>query len=204
MGEPLNNLGAVREAVDLLVDRRAFALSRRNVCVSTVAPSPKLIAQAAVLPCRLAWSVHAADDSLRKLLVPTTRHSMVELRDAFIAALASKPGGDKSRGLLVELALMEGINDSDEHADQLVELLQPFGRADVLVNLIPYNDNGLGAAVSASLGRGAVPFQPVTLERMRAFQRRLWSASVLCTVRVTRGDDERSACGQLVVTADKS
>ena len=83
-----------------------------------------------------------------------------------------------------------------------MQLLQPFGRSDVLVNLIPYNDNGLGADVSATLGRGAVPFQPASLERIRAFQRRLWAASVLCTVRVTRGDDERSACGQLVVASD--
>ena len=88
--------------------------------------------------------MHAADDSLRKLLVPTTRDRMETLRDAFIAALALKPGGDKARVLLIELALIGGVNDGLEHAEQLAHLLYPFGRSEMLVNLIPYNENGLG------------------------------------------------------------
>ena len=51
-------------------------MSPRSVLVSTVAPSPTLILAAASLPCKLAWSVHAAEDELRLLLVPTTRHTM--------------------------------------------------------------------------------------------------------------------------------
>ena len=43
---------------------------------------PSCFALQSWLPARLAWSVHAADDKLRKLLVPTTRHTMAELRDA--------------------------------------------------------------------------------------------------------------------------
>ena len=94
-------------------------------------------------PCRLAWSVHAADDLLRKLLVPTTRDSMEALRDARQDSPRVKPGGAKSKGLLVELALMRGINDQLVHAEQLAHLLHPFGRSEVLVNLIQYNENGL-------------------------------------------------------------
>ena len=60
-----------------------FQLSKKYVCVSTVAPSPAHIRALEPLPARLAWSVHAADDKLRKLLVPTTRHTMAELRDAW-------------------------------------------------------------------------------------------------------------------------
>jgi len=56
MGEPLNNLDEVRRAVELLVHPKAFALSARCVCVSTVGPSPAHIRRAAeALPCRLAW-----------------------------------------------------------------------------------------------------------------------------------------------------
>ena len=191
MGEPLNNLDAVAAAVDQLVAPEAFGFSRRNVCVSTVGPSPALIAKAGRLPCRLAWSVHAADDALRKQLVPTTRHSMLALRDAFIATLATKPGGDKARGLLVELALMRGVNDRPEHAEQLAALLHPFGRGGVLVNLIPYNENGLGLP-------GGPLFRSARLEDVHAFQRKLWDQGLLCTLRVQRGDDESAACGQLV------
>ena len=60
-----------------------FALGKKYVCVSTVGPSPEHIRALEPLPARLAWSVHAADDKLRKLLVPTTRHTMAELRDAW-------------------------------------------------------------------------------------------------------------------------
>ena len=60
-----------------------FQLCKKYVCVSTVGPSPAHIRALEPLPARLAWSVHAADDTLRKLLVPTTRHTMAELRDAW-------------------------------------------------------------------------------------------------------------------------
>ena len=60
-----------------------FQLCKKYVCVSTVGPSPAHIRALEPLPARLAWSVHAAEDTLRKLLVPTTRHTMAELRDAW-------------------------------------------------------------------------------------------------------------------------
>ena len=195
MGEPLNNFDNVKEAVDLLVDPGSFAFSRRNICVSTVGPTPKDIRRMGELPCRLAWSVHAAEDGLRKLVVPTTRHSMVELRDAFIDALAAKPGGTKSKGLLIELALMRGINDQPEHAEQLARLLHPFKRGEVLVNLIPYNENGLSIA--------GEPIQQSRLDDVYAFQRAMWDHGLLCTVRVTRGETERSACGMLATEVAK-
>ena len=192
MGEPLNNLGAVGEAVRMLVHPDAFRLSRRNVCVSTVGPSPALIRRAGLLPCRLAWSVHAVDDDLRKALVPTTNHPMAELREAFADALGSRTD-EKTQGLLVELALLRGVNDQAEHAEALADFLaRSFGRNDALVNLIPYNENGLGLAPGEF-------FQRPRLDDVYAFQRRLWSHGRLCTVRAQRGDDESSACGQLVV-----
>eukprot|EP00965_Chrysotila_dentata_P215547 6188841-Pleurochrysis_carterae.AAC.2 len=82
----------VEAAVKLLTDPDAFNFSPRTVVVSTVGPSPaSIVAAAARLPCKLAWSVHAADNDLRKLLVPTTAHTVEELRDAFVAGLAMRP-----------------------------------------------------------------------------------------------------------------
>merc|ERR1719313_3195370 len=153
-----------------------------------------MIRRAAALPCKLAWSVHAVDDDLRKALVPTTAHPMGELRDSFLETLSRKPGGDKTRALLVELALIGGVNDGPEHAEQLAAFLEPFGRTDVLVNLIPYNDNGLGLP-------GGALFAPPEMESVYAFQRRLWREGILCTVRVTRGDDDKAACGMLATDA---
>lgn len=140
--------------------------------------------------------MHAADDALRKLLVPTTGHTMAALRDAFISTLATKPGGDKTKWLFVELTLMRGVNDQLEHAEQLAYLLHPFKRGEVLVNLIPYNENGLG--INGQL------FKPSEIDSIHAFQRCLWSKGVLCTVRAARGDNERSACGQLATASISS
>ena len=107
MGEPADNVEEVSRALHAMVHpfgfqlgacplsastrlppvpltRRALAASGRSyVCVSTVGPSPGHIRALEPLPARLAWSVHAADDRLRRLLVPTTRHRMSELRDAW-------------------------------------------------------------------------------------------------------------------------
>lgn len=80
-------------------------------------------------------SVHAADDALRRALVPTTSSSMAELREAFLAAMAQR--GDEE--LFVEVTLIDGVNDSVEEAARLVEFLRPMGRDRVKVNLIPYN-----------------------------------------------------------------
>lgn len=141
------------------------------------------------LPARMAWSVHAADDELRKKLVPTTQHRMAELRDAFVDVLtgtkrnmlvqvlsASSSRLDSSqlhaqrvysswrsdmcvcvfvcgvcscaRCVCVcslvgdgQVTMMEGVNDSPEHARQLAALLHPL-RGWVKVNLLPYNDTG--------------------------------------------------------------
>jgi 23S rRNA (adenine2503-C2)-methyltransferase len=196
MGEPLNNFDAVRTAVDMLVHPRAFAFLPRRVSVSTVGPSPDLIAKAALLPCTLAWSVHAVDDTLRKLLVPTTRHSMVELRDSVIRTLEEKAGGKKTRRLMVELTLMAGINDQIEHAEQLATFLRPFGRTEVVVNLIPYNENGL------TLNGELIKTSPTS--NVRAYQLKLWELGVICWIRTTRGDDTSAACGQLATASKRS
>mmetsp|Transcript_27587 Transcript_27587/g.88541 ORF Transcript_27587/g.88541 Transcript_27587/m.88541 type:complete len:396 (-) Transcript_27587:74-1261(-) len=83
MGEPADNVEEVSRALHAMVHPFGFQLGRSYVCVSTVGPSPGHIRALEPLPARLAWSVHAADDRLRRLLVPTTRHRMSELRDAW-------------------------------------------------------------------------------------------------------------------------
>ena len=76
-----------------------------------------------------------------------------------------------------KLALMRDVNDRPEHAEQLAALLYPFGRGGVLVNLIPYNENGLGLP-------GGPLFRSARIDDVYAFQRKLWDGGTLCTVRV--------------------
>eukprot|EP00962_Isochrysis_galbana_P053279 scaffold24729_cov117-Isochrysis_galbana.AAC.6 len=172
--------------LEALVDRHGFGLARRHVCVSTVGPSPAAIRALAPLPARLAWSVHAADDGLRRALVPTTRHRMTELRDAFGEALAARGSSDR---LMVECALIDGVNDGTDHADALAALLAPLPGG-TRVNLIPYNLN-------EGLGPYGASFRPARPEAVAAFQRRILNAGAICTVRAARGDREAAACGQL-------
>ncbi|KAL1500446.1 hypothetical protein AB1Y20_013103 [Prymnesium parvum] len=186
MGEPLDNAPAVQSSLQMLTHPFGFRLAKQHICVSTVGPSAEHIRQMTHMPARLAWSLHAADDELRKLLVPTTSSSMLELRDAFIEVLTAR----RDRGLMVELTLIRGVNDGETHAAQLCELLDPLP-GKTRVNLIPYN-------VNAGLGAAGTLFQPSPTDAVRAFQRRVIEEGLICTVRTTRGDQEAAACGQLV------
>ena len=151
MGEPADNLPNVEAALTSLVHPHGFALGKNHVCVSTVGPSPEHIVALEPLPARLAWSAHAADDALRKVLVPTTRHSMVELRDAWLQTLSAR----RDRGLMVEVTLIAGVNDGEAHADELCALLAPLP-GKTRVNVIPYNPNaGLGARCGRSNDAGS-------------------------------------------------
>ncbi len=178
MGEPLDNLAELHRACALLTDHRALALGRSHLTVSTVGPSPQKIRAAAALPALLAWSLHAADDALRRQLVPHARHSTVELRDAFAELLT-----ERNDTLFVELALIDGLNDTDRCAEQCAELLEPI-REHCRLNLLPMNPAREGLRASSP-------------ERVAAFQLRLREAGFFCMQRRGRGQEVGAACGQL-------
>mmetsp|Transcript_13722 Transcript_13722/g.29836 ORF Transcript_13722/g.29836 Transcript_13722/m.29836 type:complete len:563 (+) Transcript_13722:150-1838(+) len=187
MGEPADNVDAVVPAVNALVDPRMFGLAQSKVTISTVAPDPLAFAKLGQAPAALAWSVHAVDDSLRRRLVPTTRHSMEELKKGLVQALSSR--SNKLRRIMLEVALIEGVNDSDEDAERLAtfsqSIMNEVAGSKVVANLIPYNaiDNAI--------------YRTPSVERVLRFQKIVTDCGVLCYVRTTRGDDESAACGQL-------
>jgi len=130
-----------------------------------------------------------------KKLVPTTKYTMVELRQGLIEALLTRPLN--ARTCMLEVALMKDVNDRLEHADDLSEFIQ--GMIDQVpgikphINLIPYND----------IGEHSLYEKPLTKD-VTAFQKRLQSKGMYTHVRSTRGDDKTSACGQLATTKPKS
>jgi 23S rRNA (adenine2503-C2)-methyltransferase len=178
MGEPLANYTETLRAIRLLTDPRAFGLGQRHVTVSTVGLVHAIDRLAAEdLQIGLAVSLHAANDELRQRLVPTAGPSSVgDLMDA-----AGRFFRISGRRVTFEYALIEGVNDSDELAEQLARLLK---RSGTHVNLIPVNPTagGFGRPMRA---------------RVLAFERILVEAGVNCTVRVEKGSEISAACGQL-------
>lgn len=180
MGEPLDNLSEVRKSLELLVDPQGMGFGPRYVTVSTVGPSPRAVRLMRSLPARVAWSVHAVDEAVRKRLVPVGSHSMEELREAFLEVMRAQKDS-----LFVEITLIDGQNDSLLDAQRLGAFLRVFPGL-VRINLLPVNP-----------GRpGMVPSPPDKVEAFRAY---LQEAGYFCMVRRPRGQESMAACGQLAV-----
>jgi 23S rRNA (adenine2503-C2)-methyltransferase len=193
MGEAADNVDNVIKATEILTNRQLFQLSAMKVTVSTVGPSPEAFKSFAKARCVIAWSVHAANDELRRKLVPTTKYSMVELRQGMIDALLERPAN--LRTTMLEVALMKGVNDSLKEADELVEFARVITDSvpgcKLMVNLIPFNDIG------------DTEFERPDPEDVKAFQQRMKEQGMFTQVRTTRGDDKTAACGQLSTKKSK-
>ena len=192
MGEPADNAKNVVKSAKILVDPNLFQLAPRQVTISTVAPSPEVFEELGESSVVLAWSVHASKDDLRKELVPTTKHTMSELRSGLISTLQKR--SKRLRNTMLELTLLDQLNDTEEDAQHLVEFCQPLLKEvdgiKLVVNLIPWND------IDASFGP-ASNYRKPSMERVLAYQKVLVENGILCYVRTTRGDDENAACGML-------
>ena len=184
MGEPLQNYAALLPALRLMLDDHGYGLSRRRVTVSTSGVVPMIERLAADCPVALAVSLHAPTDALRDELVPLNRkYPIAELLDACLAYLPRAPRDF----ITFEYCMLDGVNDQDLHAEQLIALLQGHRGQGVpcKVNLIPFNPfpaSGLRCSSRA---------------RVLSFAQRLNAAGIVTTVRKTRGDDIDAACGQL-------
>ena len=179
MGEPLLNLDNVIPALRLMLDDNAYGLSRRRVTVSTAGVIPGIDRLRDECPVALAVSLHAPNDALRDRLVPINRkYPLAELARACKRYLEKAPRDF----ITFEYVMLEGVNDSDTHARELVALA---GSVRSKFNLIPFNpfpDSG---------------FKRSAPERIRQFAEVLQRAGLTVTTRKTRGDDIAAACGQL-------
>jgi 23S rRNA (adenine2503-C2)-methyltransferase len=183
MGEPLNNFDNVVAAIRRIADPELGALGWRHVTVSTVGVVEGIDCLAAEdLNVHFALSLHAPDDATRARIVPTGR----KWRVADILAAADRFYARSGRIPTIEYTLLAGINDSDDQAKLLAELLE---NRRFHVNLIPYNPIGAGLSGFA--------YQRPSSERMNAFLDILREAKVVAHFRRTRGDDVAAACGQL-------
>ena len=174
MGEPLDNLEAVLRAIAVLREPAGFAIPERRITVSTVGIVPRMDEFWARSRANLALSLHAVDEATRLAVLPVARRfTLADLRGAIERA---------PRPVLLQWTLIDGVNDSDEHADALARFARGL---DVRVNLIPLNP-------------GPDPRQKAPpLDRCRAFQTRLLNRGIRTLLRLPHGQSVGGACGQL-------
>ena len=177
MGEPLMNWNAVDAALTILNDPRGIGIGARHITISTVGVLPGIVALSKRKEqFRLAISIHAPSDDLRRDLMPIN----IKYPLADVIAAAAK----FERRVTFEYVMLGGVNDQEHHALQLAKLAKDCG---AFVNLIPLHPGG---------ARGFVPTTP---DRLRAFVRELQRQDVEVAIRKSRGVDIAAACGQLRV-----
>ena len=180
MGEPLDNVDEVLAAVRGLTDVLP-GLSPRHVTVSTAGVLPGMKRFLAESDANLALSLNATTDAVRTRVMPHNARWPIA---ALLGLLREEGAGQPKRRFFVEYVLLAGVNDEDDDAGRLAELLRGI---DAQVNVIPHNPFP-GSPYAA-------PSRPATLR----FQERVKSLGVKSIVRWPRGADIAGACGQLAL-----
>jgi 23S rRNA (adenine2503-C2)-methyltransferase len=177
MGEPLMNWSAVDTALTILNDSRGMGIGARHITVSTVGVLPGIVALGErPQQFRLAISIHAPSDELRRSLMPiNVKYPLAEVLEAARAF---------TRRVTFEYVMLRGVNDQPAHARTLAALAKSCG---AFVNLIPLHPGGAG------------DFQPTPPGEIRHFAAELRRLGVEAAIRKSRGMDIAAACGQLRV-----
>ena len=179
MGEPLHNYDAVAHFIRLVTDPKGLAFSPRRVTVSTAGHVPGI--QRMIeddLPCNLALSLNASNDDTRSRIMPINKRWPI----AEVLDWTSRFAAGRNKRILIEYVMLAGINDSEQDARRLVDLLADLP---CTINLLPFN------AFTGS------EFSRPDDARVSAFRDILVRADRVAVVRESRGRDISAACGQL-------
>lgn len=177
MGEPFLNYDNVLEAVRIFNDKDAFNIGARRISISTSGITPgieRLMKED--LQVNLAVSLHSAIEEKRSELMPINeRYPLAEVMEA-----ASRFARAKKREVMFEYLLIKGVNDGEEDALALAELMRG---GQFVVNLIRYNPTGI--------------FKPSDSAAIVRFKNILLDNGINVTQRYSFGQDINAACGQL-------
>lgn len=181
MGEPLLNMDATLEALEIFNDSHGLAIPMRRIVVST-AGIPKGIRRLFELPRppRLALSLHAPKQELRLKLMPISKRYPL---DALMELCRSLPLSAREK-ITMEYVLLSRVNDQSEHARDLGRLLKGMKAK---VNLIPHNR------------WEGIDYEEPSEGTIGEFMRILSNSGVTATVRRSRGRSASAACGQLAI-----
>ena len=178
MGEPMDNLENVLKACFIITSEWGLALSSKNITVSTVGIMPEVEQFLRRSEYNLALSLYSLFTEERKKVVPAEirypGRQIIELMKAFPAI--------KKRRLSIAYIMFKGINDTDQHLEELISVLKD---SEIRVNLLPYHPILNDKQCSSSE------------ERMQFFKHKLITSGISASVRKSRGADISAACGLL-------
>ena len=186
MGETLYNFENVRDAMKIAMDPEGIQLSRRRITLSTSGVVPEIARTATEIGCLLAISFHGTTDEVRDKLVPINKRWNLE---ALLEALRDYPKVSNSERITFEYVMLKGVNDTDEDAHRLVQLIKGIPAK---VNLIPFNP-----------WPGA-PYERSSNNRINAFAEIIYQAGYASPIRKPRGEDIFAACGQLKSATERA
>ena len=179
IGEPLDNFDNVMRFLELVNSEEGMNISMRHISLSTCGLVPKIDELARrKLQISLAISLHGPNDEIRGKIMPVNKAYPIDvLLDACRRYYAAT-----SRRIHFEYAMIDGVNDSEANAKELLRRLKGLPAH---VNMIPLNH------VEES------PLKPSSKTAVAAFQKILEDGGVTATVRRTLGGDIDASCGQL-------
>ena len=186
MGEPLYNFEGVRDAMRIVMDGEGISLSRRRITLSTSGVVPAMARAGEEIGCLLAISLHAVTDELRDVLVPINRKWNLE---ALMQACRDYPRLSNAERITFEYVMLKGVNDTDEDAKRLVQLIKGIPAK---INLIPFN------------AWPGAPYECSDWDRIEAFAEIVNRAGYASPVRTPRGRDILAACGQLKSATERA
>lgn len=188
-GEPFLNFENLIKALGIMSEKDGLFIVPNRVTISTAGIVPKIY-EFAKLEKRphLAISLSAPNDELRDRLMPINKRWNIE--ELFAAAKEFEKSLKRGERFTFEYVLLGGVNDTDEHARTLANLLNKHGLTRVKINLIAHN--------SAE----PLEYRPSSREQIERFKKILESKGVDAYLRTPRGRDIYAACGQLAAKSE--
>lgn len=180
MGEPLDNPDEVIKAINIMTAEWGLAIAHVNITVSTVGILPAITAFLESTRCNLAFSLFSPISEERAEFVPVEK---IYPASEIINLLRKNPPSKKRRFTLAYM-MLEGINDTDMHLEELIRLTSGTS---IRINLLNYHPHGKR------------DFRPSSPARQEYFRQRLAEAGVSVSLRKSRGEDINAACGLLAL-----
>lgn len=178
MGEPLDNLTALLQAIEVLTESWGLAWSPKRITVSSIGKLKELKTLLDTTKVHVAISLHSPHSDERRSLMPVEN----AYKATQIVDLLRDYDFSHQRRLSFEYIMWKGINDDLRHADAVARLLRGL---DCRINLIRFH---------------AIPdsdLRPCSMATMEAFRDRLNERGFIATIRASRGEDIMAACGML-------